>query len=133
MANFNFTSGGYVPPTGGNIHLSGEVTGSSTNFDFTETGYDPSNYDLNFGYLIATLQILAGESKDFTSIWADPTANIETAKMYVGSRGIGAALSVVNLATGKLIDSYLIDKAGEYEELLESEDVIDINVSTAGA
>ena len=133
MANFNFTSSGYTSPMSGNIHLSGEVTGSSTNFDFTEPGYDPSNYDLNFGYLIATLQILAGVSKNYSSIWADPTANIETARMYVGTRGIGAAFSVVDLAAGRLVDSYLIDKVGDNDEFLDSEDIVDINVSTAGA
>jgi len=133
MATFNFTESGYIPPDSGNINLGGQVTGSQTNFDFSEAGYDPSNYNLNFGYTIATLKILAGVSRNFTSIWADPTANIETANMYVGSRGPGAAFSVVDLANGRLTDSYLIDKAGEHDELLDSEDIVDINVSTAGA
>jgi len=80
-----------------------------------------------------SLKILAGTSKNFSSIWADPTANIETARMYIGSRGPGAAFSVVDLANGVLVDSYLIDKAGEHGEFLDSEDIVDINVSIAGA
>jgi len=102
------------------------------NFNFTETEYDPSNYNFNFGYTVPTLRILAGASKNFSSIWADPTANIETARMYIGSRGPGAAFSVVALANGVLVDSYTIDKEGEHGELLDSEDIVDINVSIAG-
>ena len=80
-----------------------------------------------------SIKILAGRSKNFTSVWADPNANIETAQMYVGSRGTGAALSVVDLAHNVLIDSYLIDKQGDLGEFLDSEDIIDINVNDAVA
>lgn len=75
-----------------------------------------------------TYSILAGSSRTFTAIWADLDANIETAKFYVGSAGSGASFSVVNLASKALTDSYLIDKKGDYNEFLDSEDITDINV-----
>ena len=82
--------------------------------------------------MATTFKILAGTSRNFTSIWADPTANINTAKMYIGSVGSGAAFSVADLTTNTLSDSYLIDKKGDFNETLDSEDIIDINVNTAG-
>jgi hypothetical protein len=72
--------------------------------------------------------ILAGDSRNFTAVWADPNANIETASMYVGSAGSGASFSVVSLNSKSLTDSYLIDKKGDLNEFLDSEDITDINV-----
>ena len=103
-------------------------------FNFKYPGYSPpGNLDIKFNFLKPGLKILAGTSQSFVAVWADPTANIMTDKLYVASSGPGAALSVVDLANERLIDSYLIDKAGNYGELLESEDVVDINISSAGA
>ena len=102
-------------------------------FNFTSDDIritEPENYNFNFGD--AVFSILAGQSKYFISIWADPDANVETARMYVGSAGPGAAFSVVDLADESLVDSYLIDKEGEYDEFLDREDIVDINVSTTG-
>lgn len=104
----------------------------SNDFDFTEAGYVYDS-DFNFGFSVVTYKIIAGSAKNYTSIWADPTANIETAKMYVGTAGLGAAFSVIDLEHKVLIDSYTIDKEGQYDELLDSEDIVDINVNTSGA
>jgi hypothetical protein len=102
------------------------------NFNFTEPGYVPSS-NFNFGASVTTYNILAGQSKVFTSIWADPTANINNAKLYVGTSGSGAAFSIVDLGLKRLIDNYRIDYEGENKEFLDREDIVDINVSTAGA
>lgn len=104
----------------------------ATNFNFTERNYVPSN-DFNFGLNIVAYKILAGQSKNYTSIWADPNANLRTARLYVGTAGTGAAFSVIDLKYNSLIDSYLIDKAGNNDDLLDREDIVDINVNTAGA
>lgn len=100
------------------------------NFNFTDSGYEPTNYDLDFVATVPTFRVLAGTSKNFSSIWADPTANIKTAQMYVGTKGSGAAFSVIDMKSKVLIDSYKIDKVGRYGEALENEDTVDINVST---
>ena len=104
----------------------------ATNFNFTESGYVPSN-DFNFGFTLKVYKILAGSSRNFTSVWADPNANIETAKMYVGTAGPGAAFSVIDIGHTALVDSYTINKEGNYDETLDGEDIVDINVNTAGA
>lgn len=104
----------------------------SNNFNFTESGYISSN-DFNFESPISAYNILAGTSSDFVAIWADPTANIETAKVYISTTGEGAAFSVVNLNQKTLVDSYMIDKEGSFGESLEGENVVDINVSKTGA
>jgi hypothetical protein len=103
----------------------------ATNFNFTESGYVPNN-DFNFGFSLKVYKILAGSSKNFTSVWADPNANIETANMYVGTAGPGAALSVIDIGHTTLIDSYKIDKEGTHGEPLDREEIVDINVNTQG-
>lgn len=103
----------------------------ATNFNFTDANYIPSN-NFQFGYSYTVYTILAGQSKNFTSIWADPDANINNAKMYVATTGSGAAFSVVDLEHKVLIDSYKIDHKGINEEFLDREDILDINVNTAG-
>ena len=104
-------------------------------FNFTETGYyapaDP--VELDFGATsIAVFTVLAGTSTNFNSVWADPDANINSSRMYAASRGTGAALSVVNLEHHVLVDSYSMTNDGINEEYLDSEDIVDINVNTAG-
>jgi hypothetical protein len=95
------------------------------NFNFDTPGYIPS-YNFNFGD--ARKNILAGISSNFTSIWAEPDANIESSVMYVASAGTGAAFSVVDLSQQTLSDFYTITATGAAEEALEREDIEDINV-----
>lgn len=98
---------------------------SNNNFNFTRSGYVTENNDFHFGD--SYIAILAG-NRNFVAIWADPTANIASAKMYVASAGTGAAFSVVNLATQELFDSYTITDPGIDNETLDAEDIVDINV-----
>ena len=104
----------------------------NTLFIATNSGvyvYDEGTTD----YSIFTTTLLAGTSEDATSVWADPNASLETAKLYVGTTGSGAAFSVIDLEHTVLTDSYKIDYDGINEEFLDREDIVDINVSTAGA
>ena len=73
-------------------------------FNFIETNYVPS-YDLNFGAYYTQLNILNGTRENFTSIWADTNANINTARVYIGTSGDGAALSIVDLNREVLVDN----------------------------
>lgn len=102
-------------------------------FVFTQGGYDSSGdiiLDLaaEQGAPTNIFRILAGTSSMFTAVWADLTANIQNAKLYVASAGTGAAFSVVNLATQALVDSYTINTSGVDDKLLDGTDIVDINV-----
>lgn len=127
MADFNFTRGGYSS-TGNTLNFPAEggLTGSPTDFDFTESGYSPS-YDFNFG---STQQInfylLAGATNSFVAIWADPTASLTNGKMYVSSE---SAFSVVKMDDDTLYDYYTTTHKGRGNETLESDTVKDINVA----
>ena len=126
--NFNFTESGYSYESSNFDFGVGTPAATYTSFSFTETGY-VGNYSFNFGSERAIYYILAGTSRNFTSIWADPTANIQTARMYVGTNGAGAALSVVDLEQKVLADAYDLTRGGAFEEELEREDIVDINVN----
>ena len=76
--------------------------------------------------------ILSGGSLYYNSIWADPTANINSEKFYTATTGSGAAFSVVDLQNNIVVDSYTIDKKGGGNEFLSDEGIIDINFSTMG-
>jgi hypothetical protein len=99
----------------------------TTNFNFIEVNYVSTN-DFNFGQSFVIYKILAGTSNNFVAIWADPTANLNTAKFYVGTTGVGAAFSAVDLQHKVLYDSYTISDGGQNKEPLEREDIVDINV-----
>ncbi len=64
--------------------------------------------------------ILAGTSNHFTSVWA------YDGKMYVASSD---AFSVVNLASGALIDCYTQTFGGNNNETLIGDDIVDINAN----
>ena len=98
------------------------------NFDFTESGYIPNNYDFDFNPGYFMYNILSGNNKNFIAIWADPTANIDTAKVYVGTTGTGASFFVIDLENKVLYDSYNLTKVGGFDESLGREDIVDINV-----
>jgi len=109
-------------------------TSGSYNTLFVATDKGVYVYDEGTGqYDLYTSATLAGSSTNFTSVWASPEANIQTGRMYTGTTGSGSAFSVVDLENEIVIDSYLIDKVGEYDEDLDREDIKDINVSTLGA
>jgi hypothetical protein len=79
-----------------------------------------------------TYNILSGTSSNYNSIWADANANINTGKFYVTTTGSGAALSIVDLQLNIISDNYTIDYSGANEEFLNSEDIVDINISILG-
>jgi len=80
--------------------------------------------------LLGTYNIIAGNSITYTSIWADSNSNINTGKIYVGTKGNGGSLSVINMMDKSLSDFYLINKPGGFNESLESENIDDINMVT---
>jgi len=97
----------------------------SNNFNFTESGYTPNSYDFDFNPGYFMYNILSGTNRNFIAIWADPTANINTAKVYVGTN---ASFFVINLENKVLYDSYSLTKVGGFNESLDKEDIVDINV-----
>ena len=101
------------------------------NFNFTEHGYTPNNYNFNFSVGYITYNILPGTNKNFVAIWADPTANLDTAKVYVGTAGTDASFFVIDLENKVLYDSYTLTKVGGFGESLDQENIVDINVNSA--
>lgn len=103
----------------------------SNNFNFTEAGYTPDSYDFNFGAVAVPsviYNILPCTNKNFVAIWADPTANLDTAKVYVGTTGTNASFFVIDLESKVVYDSYNLTKVGGFNESLDREDIVDINV-----
>lgn len=98
------------------------------NFNFIDEDYSPSPaQEANFNFTEAEVvvisdifNILAGTSNHFTSVWA------YGGKMYVASSD---AFSVVNLASGALIDYYTQTFGGNNNETLIGDDVVDINAN----
>ena len=101
------------------------------NFNFTESGYVPTNYDFNFSLGIFIYNILSGVGDNFIAIWADPTANLNTAKVYIGTSGTDASFLVIDLEKKVLCDSYNLTKVGGFGESLDQENIVDINVNNA--
>ena len=100
----------------------------SNNFNFTESGYIPNSYDFDFNPGYFMYNILSGANKNFIAIWADPTANINTAKVYVATTGTAASFFVIDLENKVLYDSYTLSKEGSFGESLDQENITDINV-----
>ena len=97
----------------------------SNNFNFTEFGYVPGSYDFDFSVGGFTYNILSGVGDNFVAVWADPTANIDTAKVYVGS---DVSFFVIDLEKKILYDTYTTSKKGSFGESLSQENIVDINV-----
>lgn len=79
-------------------------------------------------YSLSYYNNVFGDSNDFIAIWADSDASLSYGKMYVASKGPGAKFSVVDLENKEVLDYYTVDHAGRGNEILESDDIIDINV-----
>ena len=104
---------------------------ASPDFDFTEGGYTPPADSLaaDFDFIPAgVFTILAGTSVNFTSIWAEPIANISTGRFQVASRGTGAALSIINIPTNTLYDYYTTTASGRAGEALDSNNTLDLTM-----
>jgi len=96
------------------------------NFNFIEIGYTPTQADqANFNFTEVVVisdifNILAGSSNYFTSVW------VYDGKIYVASSDV---FSVVNLASGVLIDYYTQTDGGNNNETLIGDDIVDINAN----
>jgi hypothetical protein len=102
-------------------------------FNFIEGDYSPPELlEFEFGPVIV-YNIIPGANQNFTSVWADSNANISNAKFYTASQGEGAAFAVIDLSSHTLSDYYTLTFPGYNEEVLEREDIVDININTAGA
>lgn len=102
---------------------------ASPDFDFTEGGYTPpaDSLEADFDFVPAGVYlILAGTSVNFTSIWAEPTADISTGRFQVASRGTGAALSIIIIDDKTLYDYYTTTVSGRAQEALESDKIVDL-------
>ncbi len=98
------------------------------NFNFTECGYIPDRYDFDFSSEHFIYNILSGINRNFVAIWADSTANLDTAKVYVGTTSTDASFFVIDLKNKVVCDSYNLTKVGGFDESLDREDIVDINV-----
>ena len=76
---------------------------------------------------MTTISGLAGTSENFTSIWAEPDAGISSGRFQVASRGLGAALSIMNIDDNTLYDYYNTTTAsGRANEVLDSNKTVDL-------
>ena len=75
--------------------------------------------------------IFPNQNKNFTSIWVDPTANINTGKVYASTSGDGASFFIIDLLNKVLYSTYTINNKGAFGESLDQENIVDINVNSA--
>lgn len=106
---------------------------ANNNFNFGGGPYSPlPPYVFNFGLDELPIErgryVLFGATNNFVAIWADPTASLTNGKMYASSSGPSASFNVVNLDTEALVDYYTTTHNGAFNESLDQEDVVDINV-----
>lgn len=93
------------------------------NFNFTEAGYSPDS-NFNFGVNVRIFNILMGESNNFISVW------VYNNKMFIGSNN---CLNIVDLESNSVVDFYTTTYGGEANEELDTENILDINVTNRGA
>jgi len=101
-------------------------------FNFKDATYSEPEQPLIFNFVGNLFKVLGGFSNDFISIVADENATRSSFKIYVASKGAGAALSVVDLSSKMLVDFYTKTHAGAFNEELGGEDVEDLNVGSRG-
>lgn len=98
------------------------------NFNFIEDGYiSPINgeFNFNFGTFGSINAILKSLSDNIVAIWADPTAGLNSGKVYIST---SSSFNIVDLETDLVIDYYTETHAGAAGETLQGDDVVDINV-----
>lgn len=99
---------------------------SSADFNFVDSGYQPISTDFNFIMeVISKYYILAGATNNFSAIWADVDASLDTGKIYVAS---SAAFSIIDLTQSKLVDWYTTSHKGACNEVLNSDDIVDLHI-----
>ena len=116
-----------VPST--DILFSSEAySAPETNFDFIDGSYIPGDYDFEFDPTIfkTIYRVLKGTNDNFNSVWADADASLTNGKFYFTSPDM---VQIVNLTTNKVWDYYTQDHGGRAQEKLNSDDIVDINVT----
>jgi len=101
-------------------------------FNFKDSTYVPPSGQLTFNFIGSVFNIIGGQSNNFVAIWADEGATRDTAAFYVASTGVGASLSVVDLASKALTDFYTKEHTGAFNEKLDHEDIDDISIGSRG-
>jgi len=101
-------------------------------FNFKDATYSSPAQPLEFNFVGNLFKIIGGRSNVFVSVWADEDATRSSFKLYAASKGSGASLSVVDLATKALVDNYTKDTTGAFNEKLSGEDIEDINIGSRG-
>jgi len=99
------------------------------NFNFTESGYVPGDLNFYFAPLPTpptSYPILKGQSNNFSSVWADDGASLINGKFYTAGEGY---FNVVKLDDQSIYDWYSESRKGRTNETLESNDIVDINVT----
>lgn len=89
------------------------------NFNFTESGYDPTSYDFNFGSMVDIYRILKGTSNNFSSVF------VYNNKLYISNSD---ALTVIDLNNNEVYDWYNQIRIGKANESLDHDQIIDVNV-----
>lgn len=116
--NFNFT---VLTTSGTDFDFGSTGSGPYNDFNFTESGYDPSApYSFAFGEGFNIYLVLKGTSNNFTSVW------VYNGKMYVSSAD---ALTTINLSDNSVYDFYTQTEKGRGNETLDGSNVVDINVT----
>ena len=122
MANFDFID------STSNLTFDFWLTGDNSDFDFTEVSDSSSTYNFEFDEVVSIFTIFKGTSNFFNAIWADPKASLNSGKFYAGRQN---DLSIINNNNRQvtLEDYYSKTSRGRSEDSLNSEDIIDINVT----
>lgn len=94
------------------------------NFNFNDSGYIPS-YNFDFGSKGSFYNILKSENNNFMAVWAEANASLGSGRFYVSSDG---TFTVVDASIPNIYDYYTGDHGGRAQKILESNDIVDINV-----
>jgi hypothetical protein len=103
---------------------------SLTSSDFeSASAYVGAVYDFDFGAGVFVYSVLRGTDNVFTSIWCDPDASISSCRLYITTSG---TLHVIKTENGNTVieDYYDSVNGGRADEVLKSDDIIDIGYSS---
>lgn len=98
--------------------------GVSDNFLFVATDNGVFVYDEN----TSDVYHFTDTNNNFSSVWADLNSSLDHGRLFMASSGPSASFIVLNLEDKSISDIYSISVPGNYEETLDREDIIDINV-----
>lgn len=82
-------------------------------------------YDFISGSTVGVYSILKSLTNNFTAVWADPSAGLESGRFYVSS---SSSFSVVDAEEPNVYDWYTQTHEGRGDEVLDSNDSVDISV-----